>query len=147
MLLNLAGKMMVGAINDHPLLMQQDGRRGLEHHPPMVIPLWVGHIDPSSTPTGFHIIPCRDLHPLLHDPTTNLMTATQYALGSLQKVGVNTLLPPLQPNPCQIGVAFLRHVLRRFQGTQFTWHRHQAPNLLGDGHATWGTSCGKYETQ
>ena len=113
----------------------------------MVVPLWVGCIDPSATPMGLHVFPRRDLHPLLHDPAADLMTATQYALGGLQKVGVGAILPPLQANLCPIGVAFLQQVPQRFQGTQLMSHRRRAPSSFGGGQATWGASCGGNETQ
>ena len=61
----------------------------------MVVPLWVGRVNPGTAPTGLYVVPHRDLHPLLHDPATNLVTAAQYALGGLQKAGVGALLPPL----------------------------------------------------
>ena len=109
----------------------------------MVVPLRVGRIDPTAATMGLYIVPRQDLHPLLHDPTVNLVTAAQYALGSLQKAGLSSLLPPLQATLRSVGAAFLRHVPRRFQGTQLLSHRRQAPNLLRSVQAAWGTSCGR----
>lgn len=99
--------MQVGAIIYHRLQAWQDRRRGLQHHPPMVVLLWVERIDPGTTPMRLYIIPHQDIHPLLHDPATNLMTAAQYALSSLHKAGVGALLPLLQANPRPVGTAFL----------------------------------------
>ena len=73
----------------------------------MVVPLWVGCVDPGTAPTGLYVIPRRDLHPLLHDTAADLMTAAQYALGGLQKAGVGALLPPLQANLRLVGVDIL----------------------------------------
>ena len=97
----------------------------------MLVPLWVGRVDPGAAPTGLYVIPHWDLRPLHHDPAANLVTAAQYALGGLQKAGVGALLPPLQVNLCPVGVAFLLHVPRWFQGTQLMGHVRQAPNALG----------------
>ena len=117
----------------------------MERYSPVLVPFWMEDVDPGATPLGLHIVPCLNLHPLLHDPATDLMTSAQYALGGFQNAGVGALLPPLQMKPCLIGASFFQHVPRQFQGMQLAYHRRGAPNTLGGGQATWGTSYSKNE--
>ena len=94
---------------------------------------WVGHVDPGATLPGLYIVPRQNLRPLLHDTAANLMPAAQYALGGFQKMGISAFLPPLQTDPCPIGMVFLRHIPRRFQRTQLRYHRRWVPYVLGVG--------------
>ena len=95
MLLYSVGEMPKGAMGYCRFLVWRDGRRGLESHPPMIVPFWVGRIDSGSVLLGLYIIPLRNCCALLHDTTAHLMRATQYALGGFQKAGVGTFQPPL----------------------------------------------------